>query len=137
MLSKWFGKSVVIGFAAFALSSYRRGAEPERQQQEAKQQAFVTKVDFAHIYVTPDDPPSNKPFIVLGDVTYTEPFTPDAINEAKIKEKLKNMGYAKWPDTANSLFILGENRRLRRRLYGEGFGGGSAVRIVHRPRHAA
>jgi hypothetical protein len=103
MLLKWFGRSVVIGFAAFALSSCA-AVQAERQQQEAKQQAFVTKVDFAHIYVTPDDPPNNKPYTVLGDVSYSEPFTPDAINESKIKDKLKNMGYAKWPDTLDGLF---------------------------------
>lgn len=102
MLLKWFGRSLVIGVAAVALSSCA-AVQAERQAQEQKQQNFVTRVDIAHIYVTPDDPPSNKPFTVLGDVTYSEPFTPDAINESKIKEKLKNMAYAKWPDTLDAL----------------------------------
>lgn len=102
MILKWFGRSLVIGIAAVALSSCA-AVEAERQAQEQKQQAFVTHVDIAHIYVTPDDAPPNKPYTVLGDVTYSEPFSPDAINEAKIKEKLKNMGYAKWPDTLDAL----------------------------------
>jgi hypothetical protein len=102
MFLKSFGWSLVIGVAALALSSCG-AVEAQRQAQEQKQQTFVQRVDFAHIYVTPDDPPSNKPFTVLGDVAYNEPFTPDAINEAKIKDKLKNMAYAKWPDTLDAL----------------------------------
>jgi len=102
MLLKWVGWSLAIGVTAFALSSCA-AVQAQRQAQEQKQQTFVQRVDFAHIYVTPDDPPPNKPFTVLGDVTYNEPFTPDAINEAKIKDKLKNMAYAKWPDTLDAL----------------------------------
>jgi len=102
MFLKWFGWSVMIGIAAFALSSCA-AVEAQRQEAEKKQQTFVQRVDIAHIFVTPDDPPPNKPYTVLGDVNYTEPFSPDAINEAKIKEKLKNMAYAKWPDTLDAL----------------------------------
>ena len=102
MFLKWFSRSLVIGVAAVALSSCA-AVEAQRAAQEQKQQTFVQHVDIAHIYVTPEDPPSNKPYTVLGEVTYTEPFTPDAINEAKIKDKLKTMGYAKWPDTLDAL----------------------------------
>ena len=102
MFLKWIGWSFMIGVAAFALSSCA-AVEAQRAANEQKQQTFVQRVDIAHIYVTPDDPPGNKPFTVLGEVTYNEPFTPDAINEAKIKEKLKNMAYAKWPDTLDAL----------------------------------
>jgi hypothetical protein len=102
MFLKWFGWSLVIGVTAFALSSCA-AVQAERQAQEQKQQQFVTRVDIAHIYVTPDDPPTNKPYTVLGDVDYTEPFSPDAINESKIKTKLKDMAYAKWPDTLDAL----------------------------------
>ena len=102
MLLKWFGRSLVIGVAAFALSSCA-AVEAQRQAQEQKQQVYEKHLDIAHIYVTPDDPPPNKPFTVLGDVTYNEPFSPDAINEAKIKDKLKSMAYAKWPDTLDAL----------------------------------
>jgi hypothetical protein len=102
MSLKWFfGRSIAIGLAV-SLSACA-AVEAQRQEHEQKQQVFNTKLDIAHIYVTPDDPPSNKPFTVLGDVTYNEPFTPDAINEAKIKTKLKDMGRAKWPDTLDAL----------------------------------
>jgi hypothetical protein len=102
MFLKWFGRSLVLGFAVVALSSCA-AVQAQREAQQQKQQTFVQHVDIAHIYVTPEDPPANKPFTVLGDVTYTEPFTPDAINESKIKDKLKSMGYAKWPDTLDAL----------------------------------
>ena len=81
MLTKRIARSLVIGMAAIALSSCA-AIEAQRSEQEKKQEVFVKRVDFAHIYVTPEDPPSNKPFIVLGDVTYSELFTLDAINEA-------------------------------------------------------
>jgi hypothetical protein len=102
MSLKWFfGRSIALGLAVTLCAC---GAIAEQQKaHEEKQQAFNSKVDIAHIYVTPDDPPSNKPFTVLGEVTYNEPFTPDAINEAKIKTKLKDMAYAKWPDTLDAL----------------------------------
>lgn len=102
MSPKWFGRSLVIGAAALALSSCA-AVEAQRQAHEQEKQTFVQHVDIAHIYVTPEDPPPNKPYTVLGDVTYTEPFTPEAINEAKIKAKLKQMGYQKWPDTLDAL----------------------------------
>jgi hypothetical protein len=102
MFVKWFSRSLVIGVAAIALSSCA-AVQAQREAQQQKQQTFVNRVDIAHIYVTPEDAPSNKPYTVLGDVTYTEPFTPDAINEAKIKDKLKNMAYAKWPETLDAL----------------------------------
>lgn len=102
MSLKWIGKLLVLGLAAITVSACA-AVEAERKAQEQKQEQFVQRVDFAHIYVTPDDPPSNKPFSVLGEVKYSEPFTPDAINEAKIKEKLKKMAYEKWPDTLDAL----------------------------------
>ena len=102
IMLKWVGRALLVGLAVTV--SACAAVEAQRQAQEQKQQQFVQRVDFAHIYVTPDDPPSNRPFTVLGDVTYNEPFTPDAINEAKIKDKLKKMAYEKWPDTLDGLY---------------------------------
>ena len=102
MLLKWIGRSLMVGGLAVGLASCA-AVEAQRQAQQQKQQTFVQHVDIAHIYVTPEDPPAGKPYTVLGDVTYTEPFTPEAINEAKIKDKLKKMGYEKWPDTLDAL----------------------------------
>ena len=79
-----------------------------RQEQEQKQQTFVHRVDMAHIWVTTEAPGSGKPYKELGDLTYTEPFTPDAIDEAKISDKLKAMAFAKWPDTIDA--IVDENQ---------------------------
>ena len=65
MLLKWISRSLLVGVAAVALSSCA-AVQAERKEQEQKQQTFVQHVDIAHIYVTPDDPPPNKPFTVLG-----------------------------------------------------------------------
>jgi len=81
-----------------------------RQAQEAKQQVFVHRVDMAHIWVTTEAPPAGKPYTELGDLSYTEPFSPDAIEEAKISDKLKKMGFEKWPDTIDA--IVNENQSI-------------------------
>src|SRR5260370_8347357 len=92
---------LAIGLA-FALSAC--GAmEAARQQQVQKQQVFEHRVDMAHIWVTTEAPGSGKPYTELGDLSYTEPFTPDAIDEAKISGKLKAMAFAKWPDTIDAI----------------------------------
>ena len=102
-MGNWIVMSLLIGVTALALSSCAAAEAQRAEEEQRKQQKVVVRFEFAHIYVTPEDPPSNKPFIVLGEVTYSEPFTPDAINEARIKEKLKTMAYAKWPDTLDAL----------------------------------
>ncbi len=102
MLLKWLSRSILIGLAAIALSACA-AIQAEQQEREQKQQVANQKLDITHIYVTPDDAPSNKPYTVLGDVSYNEPFSPDAISEGKIKTKLKDLGYAKWPDTLDAL----------------------------------
>ncbi|HUO04773.1 MAG TPA: hypothetical protein VMU16_06200 [Candidatus Binataceae bacterium] len=77
--------------------------EAERQEHEQKQQEFAQHVDMAHIWVTTDTPPPGKPYTVLGELKYTEPFSPDAIEEDYIKDKLKKMALAKWPDTIDAI----------------------------------
>src|SRR5580700_2868356 len=79
-----------------------------RQEQEQKQQVFEHRVDMAHIWVTTEAPATGKPYKELGDLTYTEPFTPDAIDEAKISDKLKAMAFAKWPESIDA--IVDENQ---------------------------
>jgi len=92
---------LAIGLA-FALSAC--GAmEAARSEQVQKQQTFEHRVDMAHIWVTTEAPAAGKPYTELGPLTYTEPFTPDAIDEAKISDKLKAMALAKWPDTIDAI----------------------------------
>jgi hypothetical protein len=102
MSLKSIAKLLLIGLGLTTVSACA-AVQAQREAQEQKQQQFVQRVDFAHIYVTPEGPPSGKPYSVLGEVKYSEPFTPDAINEAKIKDKLKKMAYEKWPDTLDAL----------------------------------
>jgi hypothetical protein len=108
MRSSKFLVLLAVGFA-FALSACG-AVEAERKAQEEKKQEFVHRVDFAHIWVTTDAPPAGKPFSKLGDLTYTEPFSPDAIDEAKITDKLKHMAFEKWPDTIDA--IVNENQSV-------------------------
>jgi hypothetical protein len=77
--------------------------EAQRQAEQAKKQEFVHRVDIAHIWVTTGTPPPGKPYKVLGDISYTEPFSPDAIDSAKMRDKLKDIAYKKWPDEIDAI----------------------------------
>ncbi len=84
--------------------------EAQRAASQAKQQEVVHRMDVAHIWVTTEAPPAGKPYSTLGDLTYTEPFSPDAIDEAKISDRLKKMALEKWPDTIDA--IVSENQTV-------------------------
>ncbi|HEY6418054.1 MAG TPA: hypothetical protein VIX59_03540 [Candidatus Binataceae bacterium] len=84
--------------------------EAQRQAQQAKEQAFVHKVDMAHIWVSTETPAPGKPYSVLGEMSYTEPFSPDAIDEDLIRDKLKKMAYEKWPEDIDA--IVKENQAV-------------------------
>jgi hypothetical protein len=101
-------KLLVVGLA---LGVSACGAmQAARQEQVQKQETFVHRVDMAHIWVTTEAPPPGKPYTELGDLTYTEPFSPDAIEEAKISDKLKKMAFEKWPDTIDA--VVNENQSI-------------------------
>src|SRR5215469_6910125 len=92
---------------AFGLSAC--GAmEAARQQEVQKQQVFEHRVDMAHIWVTTESPPAGKPYTELGDLSYTVPFSPDAIDEDTITNKLKKMAFDKWPNDIDA--IVDENQ---------------------------
>ncbi len=98
--------SKILGVLAIGLAlgiSACGAVEAERAAQVEKKQVFEHRVDMAHIWVTTEAPPAGKPYSTLGDVTYTEPFSPDAIDEAKISDKLKKIAFEKWPDTMMAL----------------------------------
>ena len=103
----------ILGVMAIGLAlglSACAAVQAERQAQQAHQQEVVHRMDVAHIWVTTEGPPAGKPYSTLGDVTYTEPFSPDAIDEAKITEKLKKIAMEKWPDTIDAL--VNENQTV-------------------------
>lgn len=101
MRSLTLAKLVAIGLA---LNFCACGAiEAQRQAEEAKKQEFVQRVDTAHVWVTTGEPPAGKPYTKLGELKYTEPFTPDAIDAAKMQDRLKKMALDKYPDTVDAV----------------------------------
>ena len=101
MRSLTLAKLVAIGLA---LNFCACGAiEAQRQAEEAKKQEFVKRVDTAHVWVTTGEPPAGKPYTKLGELKYTEPFTPDAIDAAKMQDRLKAMALEKYPDTVDAV----------------------------------
>ena len=99
---------IAIGLALGA--SACAAMEAQRAGEVAKQQEVVHRMDVAHVWVTTEGPPAGKPYSKLGDLSYTEPFSPDAIDEAKITAKLKSMAMEKWPDTIDA--IVDENQTV-------------------------
>ena len=106
--SKILGLVIALGLA-LGLSACA-AVEAQRNAEATKQQETIHRMDMAHIWVTTEAPPAGKPYSTLGDVTYTEPFSPDAIDEAKISDKLKKMAFEKWPDTIDA--IVDENQTI-------------------------
>jgi hypothetical protein len=101
MRSLTLAKLVAIGLA---LNFCACGAiQAQRQAEEAKKQEFVQRVDTAHVWVTTGEPPPGKPYTKLGELKYTEPFTPDAIDAAKMQDRLKKMALDKYPDTVDAV----------------------------------
>jgi len=101
MRSLTLAKLVAIGLA---LNLCACGAiEAQRQAEETKKQEFVKRVDTAHVWVTTGEPPAGKPYTKLGELKYTEPFTPDAIDASKMQDKLKSMALEKYPDTVDAV----------------------------------
>jgi hypothetical protein len=99
---------IVIGLA---LGISGCGAvEAARSAEVEKQKSFEHRVDTAHIWVTTQSAPAGKPYSTLGELSYTEPFSPDAIDEAMIDDKLKKIALEKWPDTIDA--IVDENQTI-------------------------
>ena len=108
MRSSKFLRLLAIGLALGV--SACAAVEAQRAASQAKQQETIHRMDVAHVWVTTEGPPAGKPYQKLGDLSYTEPFSPDAIEEAKITAKLKAMAMEKWPDTIDA--IVDENQTI-------------------------
>lgn len=96
------GIGLLAGIAAVVFCGCA-AVQAERHAEEVKQQRFVTRVDLAHVWVTPATPGPGKPYTVLGPVKYTVPFSPDAIDAQHESDKLKAIAYKKWPDQLDAL----------------------------------
>ena len=93
---------LALGISGCAAVEAARSAEVE------KQKSFEHRVDTAHIWVTTQAAPAGKPYSTLGELNYTEPFSPDAIDEAQINNRLKKIALEKWPDMIDA--IVDENQ---------------------------
>ena len=75
----------------------------ERKADEERHRQMVYRMDAAHVFVTNSDFPKTKPYHLLGDLKYSEHFSPDAIDKAGIQRKLKALALAKYPDQADAV----------------------------------
>lgn len=95
------GTALIIGLA---ISLSACGAIRAERKAEAEQnRQFVHRVDFAHIWVTTGDPPQGKPYQVLGEVRYSVPWSPGAIDTAAQRDALKAIACKRWPDRIDAL----------------------------------
>ena len=107
------GSSKILTLLAIGLALASSGCaavDAARSERVEKQMAFEHRVDTAHVWVTTGAPPAGKPYSTLGELSYTEPFSPDAIDEAKISDKLKKIALEKWPDMIDA--IVNENQTV-------------------------
>ncbi len=105
--------SKILTFVAVGLALGISGCsslEAARSAEMEKEKGFEQRVDTAHIWVTTLAPPTGHPYSTLGELSYTEAFSPDAIDEAKISDKLKKIALEKWPDTIDA--IVDENQTV-------------------------
>jgi hypothetical protein len=75
----------------------------DRRAQEEKHRQMVHRMDEARIFVTPGDLPPTKPSQVLGQLKFSEPFPPDAMDTHRIQEKLKDLALARYPERADAV----------------------------------
>jgi hypothetical protein len=74
-----------------------------RQAEEKHRAQMVSVMDNAHVFITPDDIPKGKPYKVLGEIRYSEPFSTDVIDSAKIEVRLKAMALEKYHGEADAV----------------------------------
>jgi hypothetical protein len=103
MRLSWIGKSLAICVALSLSVSACAVVEAQRKAEEAKKEAFVHRVDMAHVWVTTGGAPAGRGYDVLGPIKYTVPFSPDAIDAQKQQDKLKQLGLKQFPDTIDAL----------------------------------
>jgi hypothetical protein len=82
--------------ACTALMADRKATEEHRQQ-------MVKTMDDAHLVVTTASLPKDKPYKVLGELKYNEPYTPDALDEDRIEKKLKKIALAQYSGQADAV----------------------------------
>ena len=88
---------IAMTFCACALLMADRNAHEEHRQQ------MVKTMDNAHVFVTTEGLPKSKPYVVLGELKYSEPYTPDALDHDRIENKLKAMALAQYPDQVDAV----------------------------------
>ena len=64
---------------------------------------MVKTMDQAHVFVTTEGLPKDKAYEVLGELKYSEPYTPDALDQKRIENKLRTMAMAKYADQADAV----------------------------------
>jgi hypothetical protein len=101
MRASWISKVVVLALAACLSACGAVTAQREASRQ--KEQQFVQRVDIAHIWVTNGAPPPGKPFAKLGDIKFTEPFSPEVNDEAHMRDKIKQMAYEQYPNDIDAV----------------------------------
>ncbi|HTR61993.1 MAG TPA: hypothetical protein VMH37_09845 [Candidatus Binataceae bacterium] len=75
----------------------------DRKAQDEHRLQMVKTMDTAHLVVTTASLPKDKPYKVLGELKYTEPYTPDALDEDRIEKRLKTMALAQYSEQADAV----------------------------------
>jgi len=79
-----------------------------QQARDEKRQEVIHRMDAAHVYVTLDDLPKDKPYKVLGDIKYSAPFDGE-LDQADINRHLRAMALAMYPDQADAVIKVNDD----------------------------
>jgi hypothetical protein len=99
--AKTYISSILICLAATNVCSCFLIAAREADEKHHAQ--MVSVMDNAHVFITPDVIPKGKPYKVLGDLSYSEPFSTDVIDSAKIEVRLKAMALEQYHGEADAV----------------------------------
>ena len=102
-----FVSAMAIDVVAISLWSCSWMASVQ-QTREVQRQEVIHRMDTAHVYVTLDDHPKDKPYKVLGEIKYSAPFDGE-LDQLEINRHLKELALATYPDQADAVIKVNDD----------------------------
>ncbi|HTR60624.1 MAG TPA: hypothetical protein VMH37_02910 [Candidatus Binataceae bacterium] len=97
-----WGSKLLVAFIAATFCGCASLMSSRKAEEETRAQR-VYRMDTAHIYVSTGDLPPNAAHQVLGELKFSEPYSPDAADTHKIQQQLKDMALTRYGDQADAV----------------------------------
>ena len=102
-----FASALAIDVVAMSLRGCSLVASVQQTRDERRREV-IQRTDIAHVFVTLDDLPRDKPYKVLGDIKYSEPFDSE-LDQAEINRHLRALAVAMYPDQADAVIKVNDD----------------------------